>query len=762
MHRLLRNLADRPRLVVIAWAILLIAAAPFALQLRSVARGSSEAIRGSESHGVMVALEEAFGRGAAHVVPVVLSATDRRFEDPEFAAVAIALAEKLSGGAADPVVTHPWNSGLPELRGRDGHSVLLLVRADASTLVEAEDFTFVLREKIAAAGLPPGFRAEVTGIAALFADLNRQSSADLLRAEAIGIPLTLLVLLVVFRSPLAAGLALAVAGAAVTVTSALLCLVDAWIPVGVFAQNVVSMIGLGAGTDYALFLLSHQRDERARGVSAHAAVLAALRRTAPAITVSGLAVAGGFGALLVVNARFLHSLALGGIAVVLIALAATLTLLPALMRIAGERLNRPRPARVDTAPLWQDWARIVMGRPGLFLLLALALTAACAWPARRSATWNFGPRDLPAGTEARTGYERLATDFAPGWMGPVVLTLESPRSLWEPAARAAIVEIDQSLAADPRVAHVLGFPRLPADLPAATPPAALPPPLAAALRSSISEDGRLATVIVVPRHAAEAVESLRLVTELRERNWPAAAAAGIEVRVGGATAMVQDFDAEMLGSFGRVVLVVMTLTALLLFVFFRSIAVPLKAIAANLLSVIAAYGFLVLVFQDGHGAGLLGLTPPGGLNSFVVLMLFTILFGLSMDYEIFLLSEIRTHHRAGAGNTEAVAAGLASTAGVITSAAAVMVCLFGSFSFFGLVATREFGLGLAFAVAFDATVIRLLIVPAAMRLLGEWNWWPASRGRVRRVAGDSGRNDLGVVRNDIGAAGQIAERTSNT
>jgi RND superfamily putative drug exporter len=176
-------------------------------------------------------------------------------------------------------------------------------------------------------------------------------------------------------------------------------------------------------------------------------------------------------------------------------------------------------------------------------------------------------------------------------------------------------------------------------------------------------------------------------------------------------------------------LAVVALTFVLLLGFFRSIAVPLKAIAANLLSVFAAYGFLVLVFQDGVGARLLGIAPPGGLNSFVVLMLFTILFGLSMDYEIFLLSRMRAEYQKSGDNRQSVATGLAATAGVITSAAAVMVCLFGSFGFFGLTATRQFGLGLAFAVAFDATVVRLLIVPATMRLLGKWNWWLPGEGR---------------------------------
>jgi RND superfamily putative drug exporter len=240
----------------------------------------------------------------------------------------------------------------------------------------------------------------------------------------------------------------------------------------------------------------------------------------------------------------------------------------------------------------------------------------------------------------------------------------------------------------------------------------------------VSTDGRMAAIPIVLRVAPESPEARDFVLTMRQRQWPGLQAAGLSVQTGGGSALLLDFDAEMFQSVRRVMVAVIVVTFVLLFWFFRSAVVPIKAIAANLLSVVAAYGFLVLVFQDGIGASLIGITPPGGLNSFVVLMLFTILFGLSMDYEIFLLSQIRSEFVRTGDDKQSVASGLAGTAAVITGAAAVMVCLFGSFGFFGLTASREFGLGLAFAVAFDVTVVRLLIVPATMRLMGRRNWWP--------------------------------------
>jgi putative drug exporter of the RND superfamily len=242
-------------------------------------------------------------------------------------------------------------------------------------------------------------------------------------------------------------------------------------------------------------------------------------------------------------------------------------------------------------------------------------------------------------------------------------------------------------------------------------------------RALPAPDGRAALLMLVPRSAPESDKAMRFVRELRTGTWTDARAAGLDVRVGGFNAAIIDFDDELFGSVKRVVPLVLGVTFVVLLVAFRSIVVPFKAIVMNLVSVLAAYGFLVYVFQDGIGASLIGLVPPGGLNSFIVLMLFTILFGLSMDYEVFLLSRIKEEYRRSGDDAASVVRGLSQTGGLITSAALIMVVLFGSFAFTRLVATREFGLGLAFAVALDATLIRLVLVPILMGLMGRANWW---------------------------------------
>jgi RND superfamily putative drug exporter len=283
------------------------------------------------------------------------------------------------------------------------------------------------------------------------------------------------------------------------------------------------------------------------------------------------------------------------------------------------------------------------------------------------------------------------------------------------------------LESDPRSGRVLGLHR-PLSLAMLLPPGqrtgpAAPEELRSAMARVLSADGRVGVVALVTPEAPEARTTMRYLEELRARRWPALERTGVVLHWGGSSAIMQDFDHEMFTSARRVILAVVLSTFALLALMLRSPFIAFKATCLNTVSVLAAYGFLVLVFQDGLGARAIGLTPPGGLNSFIVLMLFTILFGLSMDYEVFLLSRVREEYARTGDNDHSVAAGLARTGGIISSAALVMISIFAAFGFTRLVPTREFGLGLAFAVALDATLIRLVLVPALMKVSGWLNWW---------------------------------------
>jgi RND superfamily putative drug exporter len=726
---------ERPRTVIAAWIILLAAAAHFSMQADRSIGGTTDGIPGSLSDEAIQAVNRAFGPYSGFVFPLVIQSAEVRAQDPRFQAAVARVEEALTATGNAQAVHHFWNSGAKELLGKDGRSALVLVTPKAETFNQAESLVPRVRDTIRAADIDSLFEVKLTGSVAVFHDVSRHSAEDLVTAERVGIPITLVILLVVFGAPLAAGVPLLLAVTAAVVTLAMLFALSPWMPMSIFAQNAVTMIGLGVGVDYALLLLRRFYDELAVGRARREAVIRAAMLTGRTVVVSGLTVAVGFLVLLLVHVPLIHSLAIGGAAVVGVAVAATLTLLPALLQLAGDNIfwpfrpdmRRARPGGV--AGIWAAWAQYVMRRPWQALVPAVVVMALFIVPVFSIAPWNPGAKDLPLQFESRQGAEILGKSFSRGWLGPVVLAVEveGKGSMWDISRQDAVLAMVERIAGDGRVAAIGGFAAV---LDAMGPLrreirslADVPPQGQSLAAQAVSESGTMALVVLIPKEAPESREVMSLVDDLRRDNWSEARAAGFSVRVAGASAAWADFDHELFSSLRRVVPTVLVATFLMLLVMFRSILIPLKAMLLNLAAVLASWGFLVLVFQDGIGAELIGLEPPGGLNAFIVLMLFTILFGLSMDYEVFLLGRIKEERDAGCDNATAVARGLQHTAGTITSAALVMICIFGSFAFTTLTATREFGLGLAFAVALDATLIRLVLVPVLMKLLGEWNWW---------------------------------------
>ena len=458
--------------------------------------------------------------------------------------------------------------------------------------------------------------------------------------------------------------------------------------VSVFSVNVVTILGMGLAIDYGLFVVSRYREELARGLDPRAALVRTMATAGRTVAVSGLTVAVSLSGLLIFPQVFLRSMGAGGIAAVLVAVVAALTVLPALLAVLGRRVDalpvrrRTRPA-TDTGG-WARLARSVMRRPVRYAVGVVALLLALGTPFLHVAFGGIDSRALPAGTESRQVAETLGRDFPAGAADPIQAVVTVPAGsggldAWVAAARTV-------------------------------------PGVTAA--TVVDRGDRTARVDLGFAGDPMGADARALVGRVRALPPPA----GGTVLVGGTTAQLSDLLAGLGRLLPLVGLIVAGATVLLLFLAFGSVVLPIKALLMNALSLTASFGAIVWIFQDGHLSGLLGFTPTGALEATQPILVLAIVFGLSMDYEVFLMSRIRERWLATGDNTEAVAAGLQRTGGIITTAALLLVVVIGAFSLSGISFIKLIGVAMAIAVVVDATVVRALLVPASMRLLGRWNW----------------------------------------
>jgi putative drug exporter of the RND superfamily len=550
---------------------------------------------------------------------------------------------------------------------------------------------------------PPGFAVDVTGPPAVFEDIQLATSADLRRAESIGIPAALLVLALAFGTAVAAAIPLVVGGVAVLATLGLLWMLAHQVPLSIFVLNIATMLGLGVGVDYALLAVSRFREELGAGHDVEQSVVRTVETAGRAIAFSGLAVLIGLSGMWAFGLRVLSSIAAGGTLVVAVSAFAAVTLLPAILGMLGPRVERAPLLRrrrgrdrSGSSRGWERLARVVMARPWTFIVATLVVVGVLAAPVV-SATINVARADvLPPRFGSRQGEQILDREFSQAALNPITVAVKPGTDLGPLVRR---------LAAVPGVARVARVQRGP----------------------------RGSAIDLVPAVSPFTDAGRRVVDRIR-----ALPGHGPRFLVTGETAGELDFLAQIEGRAPWAAAFVVLASYLVLALAFRSLLLPLKAIVMNSLSIAGAFGVLVWVFQDGHLDGVLGLTRLGYIESTMPVVIVCTLFGVSMDYEVFMLSRIAEAYRGGASNRDAVATGLVATGRIITSAASILVVVGLSFTTADVVIVKELGLGLAIAIGLDATLIRSLLVPATMRVLGDWNWWPS--GRRARLA----RDRLGV------------------
>ena len=652
-----------------------------------------------EAHDAEQALEDATLRPNDEVV--IIQSESLTVEDPEFQAAISQTTDELSAAEYVTHVESPLSGGGSV--SEDGHAALVDFQITGDDL-EARDRLGPAESAVAAVRAEhPEFFVAQFGNVSTNKELNDTFTSDLGKAELISLPLTLIILIIAFGSLVAAGVPLLLAVSCVMAALALISLPSQLSPIDSNVQSVILLIGLAVGVDYSLFYIRREREERVRGRPPREALEVAAATSGRAVLISGLTVIVAMSGMFLSGDKTFFSFAQGTILVVALAMFASLSVLPALLAWLGDRidkgripfLSRRRPA--GESRFWAPIVERVMRRPWLSIAIAGGALVALAIPALSLRMVVSSADDLPQDLEVIQTYNTVREAFpAEGVTADVVVEADDVRDVQVQAGINLLARRADTSAQTLRGTDV-----------------------------TYSDDDTVALVTIPTVGSGNDAESTAALEEVRDVLVPESVGRidGVTVNVSGNAAQSKDFRDQLADRLPLIFAFVFTLAFLLMLVTFRSIVIPIKAIVLNLLSIGAAYGVLVLVFQDGHGEGVLDFTSNGGVTSWLPLFLFVILFGLSMDYHVFILSRVRELWRGGMSTDEAVKHGIAGTAGTVTSAAAVMVFVFAVFVTLSFLDFKELGVGLAVAVLIDATVVRGVLLPASMKILGDWNWY---------------------------------------
>jgi uncharacterized membrane protein YdfJ with MMPL/SSD domain len=659
---------------------------------------------------VSESLQEDFG-SQADGIAVVLKAEPGATASERNAAVARVQEEV----ATVDDVTLPPPAAAQARRQLQGTDVVLVPLRSNLSSDQLIDPAATIREDLDLGTADAGVTPYLVGQPTIWAGMQEISKEDLAKAEGIGFPIVAIILLLVFGSLAAAALPLALGFVSVLVTGALIYFISLEMTTSVFVTNMASMIGIGVAVDYSLFILARYREEREAGHDKAEARALSLSTSGLAVTFSGIAVIISLAGLWMVDNQALRSMALGAMTVVAVSILTATTLLPALIAMLGDRVlpggivgrvesffqrrfyrrRTPEQAAANKNRFWRGWTERVMAHPWTAIVGVSAVLLFLASPLLSLETGTEAIAQFPKDSDVRVGNE-IASEQLNGGTDPVQIVASFDGGGVDKAAVAGFVREVEGTAGVSSVA----------------PPA---------------YGGDSALIQATPSAPSESDAAVALIDRLRDSVVPASALAQqAEINVGGETARGDDVRKQVGGSMWKIILFVLSLSFVVLMVMLRSLILPLKAVLMNLLSIGAAFGILVAIFQWGWFDGFLGFESQGALDTINIPLIFAIVFGLSMDYEVFLMSRIRERYMVHGDNERAVAEGLSTSARTISSAALIMTSVFAVFVLTGVPSIKELGVGCAVAIALDATLVRLILVPAAMKLMGAWNWWMPS------------------------------------
>ena len=672
----------------------------------------------------------AFGRDTGDVVVLYQSAT-RTVADPAYRAAVTRTLGALPRSQIESVATY-WSTGSRQFvsaSGRETYAVIELAGGSDAARIKSFD---AISGKLAAPGLTERAGGEIPTEEAI----NQDVTSDIGHAEGFSLPVLLVLLLVIFGGLAAASLPLAIGGIAILGSFTALRLLTMFTPVSIYSVNITTILGLGLAIDYGLFMVGRFREELGRTASVEDAVARTVATAGRTVAVSGVTVAVALASLMLFPMTFLRSMGYGGVATVLVDMLAALTVMPALLAILGPKVNalrvrprrRPRPAPEpglarpgaslpggaslprggvladETSGVWYRLARSVMRRPVLYVVVIVAGLAVLGSPFLRITWGGVDAQVLPAAAAPRVVTEALNRDFPGNVTNPIESVIQFPGPV-SSAGRAGELAAYVS-----RLEHVPGVTG----------------------GQLTGVHGAIARVDLRYSPGPMSAQARAIVGQVRDVAPPA----GARAYVGGTTAQLVDELSSLGATLPLMALVVALATFVLLFLAFGSVVLPVKAIVMNVLSLSATFGVVVWIFQEGHLSGLLHFTPSGTIDPTMPILMLAVIFGLSMDYEVFLLSRMRERYDITGDNAAAVAGGLQRTGGVITSAALLLVIVIGAFSASGIIFIKLMGVGMIVALIVDATIVRILLVPATMRLLGRANWW--APGPLRRLYGRYG------------------------
>jgi RND superfamily putative drug exporter len=728
---------------------IVLAVASMALATRTADSLSSGGWLDTDAESALVAdrLDTEYGAGRSSVI--ALFRADQPGADAKSPAFQQAIATAIDGLRTDARVTGFVGFAEtqdPRFISQAGDAAYVVIELDMT-----EEASVAVVDDLRAAIVPPaGYTYQLTGYGPITLDSAAQSEKDLARAETVSFPILALVLILVFASVVAAGMPLLVAGLAIPSSLALIYLVAQQVEMSIFVLNIATMLGLALAIDYSLFIVSRFREELRRGRSVSEAVERTVATAGKAVAFSGIAVAIGLSGLLLFEAPAIRSIGISGSLVVLCSVLYALTFLPALLGMLGHRVNalslrgllgRFRPLAAEPGPArrsrWERVAHAVMRRPMAVLVPTLAILLIAGTPFLRLEQGVPGADIYPAGVESRDAYVALQHEFAPGETTPIIILADVQGAPTDAANIAAI----SAFAA--KVDAIDGIDRLEGPFTIRDPQTGteLTPDQVAALYALPASQRPPGIDALLARYVEGSTVRLDAISPLSP-SQPAATnmipviraidpGAGITTDVGGSAATGHDFLVSQSERAPLAVGLTLIASAVILFLLFGSVVIPLKAVIMTLLSISASFGALVWIFQEGHLSDVLAFQPLGYTIAGNPIIMFSVIFGLSMDYEVLLLSRIQEAYRRTGDNTASVAEGLARTAGVITGAALIMVTVFAAFALADVITIKSIGVGMAIAVFVDATIIRVLLVPATMRLMGRWNWWaPGPLGRL--------------------------------